>query len=561
MVWLPNHNIKNNVLFPLCLGIFLVVIIIVPNAFANEFGTIFVEKSVYEVSSDRSVLVKLYGFVENPRQGTWVEMVVTHPDDSISSLKVPKTSKGYFETYINVEYANRGNYSVSAEFNGNSIGTVTFEVTKYGSEAAEQAAVEAVKEKAAAEKAAAEKAAAEAAAEQAAAADKAESTPESKIDNFMDLYNVIVESKKGDLAIEKKHYIKKHPGGSITINVGVFIIDSQSDKLNQHCPQRSGLYQGSTCSPIYPHRIVIENQKNDLTKFHQDASIDWDNASIKIGRQGEAKIILEDPFPGKYFLYADSKSVGADYLPPVERQKDLSCHTFSNVQSYAAKGWSDRLPDCYQNPVKDRLPGPSTTISFNIDLDKNYKLKPSLSFVDQTKDPSHYVKRYIYEPDYKEWFDKKFPSYTIYEAIGISQSEYVETKYELAIQEIEAKEAAEAAAAEAKAKAAAKAKQERDRVNFNNNLYGFFFSPDSMKMWVIVGIFVGVILLIKRKRSKTPKPARQDLDDYESKYLARQGQRPTRKPAEVRQTSSFCETCGNPLKPHYKFCNKCGSKQ
>ena len=74
---------------------------------------------------------------------------------------------------------------------------------------------------------------------------------------------------------------------------------------------------------------------------------------------------------------------------------------------------------------------------------------------------------------------------------------------------------------------------------------------------------VGIIFVVKRGSSgtSTPKPARQDLDDYESQYLARQGQRPTRKPAETRPTSSACSSCGRPLKPTAKFCGKCGSKQ
>jgi len=74
---------------------------------------------------------------------------------------------------------------------------------------------------------------------------------------------------------------------------------------------------------------------------------------------------------------------------------------------------------------------------------------------------------------------------------------------------------------------------------------------------------VGIVFVVKRGSGGTsaPKPARQDLDDYESQYLARQGQRPTRKPAETRQTSSSCDSCGRPLKPTAKFCGKCGSKQ
>ena len=74
---------------------------------------------------------------------------------------------------------------------------------------------------------------------------------------------------------------------------------------------------------------------------------------------------------------------------------------------------------------------------------------------------------------------------------------------------------------------------------------------------------IGIVFAGKRGSgvTSTPKPARQDLDDYESEYLARQGQRPSRKLAETRPTSSSCNSCGRPLKPTAKFCGKCGSKQ
>jgi len=74
---------------------------------------------------------------------------------------------------------------------------------------------------------------------------------------------------------------------------------------------------------------------------------------------------------------------------------------------------------------------------------------------------------------------------------------------------------------------------------------------------------IGIIFVVRRGSGGTsaPKPARQDLDDYEVQYLRRQGQKPTRKPAEIRPTSSSCNSCGKPLKPTAKFCGKCGSKQ
>ena len=78
---------------------------------------------------------------------------------------------------------------------------------------------------------------------------------------------------------------------------------------------------------------------------------------------------------------------------------------------------------------------------------------------------------------------------------------------------------------------------------------------------VIGAAIIGIVFAVKRGSggTSTPKPARQDLDDYESQYLARQGQRPSPKPAETRQTSSSCNSCGKPLKPTAKFCGGCGT--
>ena len=72
---------------------------------------------------------------------------------------------------------------------------------------------------------------------------------------------------------------------------------------------------------------------------------------------------------------------------------------------------------------------------------------------------------------------------------------------------------------------------------------------------------IGIIFAVKKGSggTSTPKPARQDLDDYESKYLSRQGQRPSPKPAETRPTSSSCNSCGARLKPTAKFCGGCGT--
>ena len=80
---------------------------------------------------------------------------------------------------------------------------------------------------------------------------------------------------------------------------------------------------------------------------------------------------------------------------------------------------------------------------------------------------------------------------------------------------------------------------------------------------VIGAAIVGIVFAVRRRSggAKRPKPARQDLEDYEEQYLQRQGQRPRRRHTKSRPTSSSCNSCGKPLKPTAKFCGKCGAKQ
>ena len=62
---------------------------------------------------------------------------------------------------------------------------------------------------------------------------------------------------------------------------------------------------------------------------------------------------------------------------------------------------------------------------------------------------------------------------------------------------------------------------------------------------------IGIVFAVKRG-SGTPKPAREELEEYESKYVAK-------KPAKKKETSTFCENCGNTQNPKAKFCGSCGT--
>ncbi len=54
--------------------------------------------------------------------------------------------------------------------------------------------------------------------------------------------------------------------------------------------------------------------------------------------------------------------------------------------------------------------------------------KKILDFVDPNKDPRSYLRRYITETTYKDWFNRNYPDYTIYEAVGLSELDYDEMK-------------------------------------------------------------------------------------------------------------------------------------
>ena len=88
-------------------------------------------------------------------------------------------------------------------------------------------------------------------------------------------------------------------------------------------------------------------------------------------------------------------------------------------------------------------------------------------------------------------------------------------------------------------------------------------------LYIVIGVVAigGIIgaIAVARRGSKTPKPAKQELEKYEEKYLAKEKpvkQKPKpakQKPAEKKETSAFCENCGKPLKPEVKFCGGCGT--
>ena len=52
-------------------------------------------------------------------------------------------------------------------------------------------------------------------------------------------------------------------------------------------------------------------------------------------------------------------------------------------------------------------------------------------FVDPNKDPHSYLKRFILEEKYRDWFNRNYPNSTIYDAVGLNEWEYNEMEKKL----------------------------------------------------------------------------------------------------------------------------------
>jgi len=83
----------------------------------------------------------------------------------------------------------------------------------------------------------------------------------------------------------------------------------------------------------------------------------------------------------------------------------------------------DIIEEIEQNVIDEVEPKIVEEVDVNV--------KKTLNFVDSRKDPHEYLKRYLKEPKYKDWFNRNYPNYTIYDAVGLSISDYLSMKREL----------------------------------------------------------------------------------------------------------------------------------
>ena len=95
---------------------------------------------------------------------------------------------------------------------------------------------------------------------------------------------------------------------------------------------------------------------------------------------------------------------------------------FGKIKNKKNKYESEIVNETEENIVEEIKPKTNK-------LDVN--AKKTLNFVNDKKDPHEYIRRYLMESKYKDWFNHNYPNHTIYDAVGLSMSDYLNMKREL----------------------------------------------------------------------------------------------------------------------------------
>ena len=99
-------------------------------ALERKWGTVSIDNSKFELGPRETLQVKVFGTVEDPISSNWVYMTVAEPNGNTYQIKTVKTSVGYYENYIDIDYENLGYYNVKVSFGNKNIGTINFEAVE-----------------------------------------------------------------------------------------------------------------------------------------------------------------------------------------------------------------------------------------------------------------------------------------------------------------------------------------------------------------------------------------------------------------------------------------------
>jgi hypothetical protein len=145
--------------------------------------------------------------------------------------------------------------------------------------------------------------------------------------------------------------------------------------------------------------------------------------------QPNIDFLLENGYELKHIILDNTNT---DYIPKnfscynnARDNSDLDC-IHKNLIIKLIKTSNEEEKAILNFIVSKGLPpnsGSISSISTNYENTNYERTGEVAAFVDQSKDPQHYIDRYNNEPAYKEWFDENYPQYSsIYEAVGLDES-------------------------------------------------------------------------------------------------------------------------------------------
>ena len=182
-------------------------------------------------------------------------------------------------------------------------------------------------------------------------------------------------------------------------------------------------------SPPEPAKVTESKSKQDLFEIYEKdylKRLEEQRKQEDLARQAAKEQAIQDEILKKQARQQKHKAVKS---PKSTTSPHSALPATGQVDILFEKSQPKEAPaDSIKPESQDTLPvDKADAPPKKAQLEKTVEPEPEtriLSFVDPTKDVQYYVKRFINEPKYKEWFNRNYPEYTMYQAVGISETEF-----------------------------------------------------------------------------------------------------------------------------------------
>lgn len=96
---------------------------------SSQFGSLAINKNSFVIGEDLTIL-QIFGNIENFDRGARLDLTINGPNEFTKELETLPSSTGEFSTSVILDTDwEKGNYSLTANYRGNEVGTVSFVIT------------------------------------------------------------------------------------------------------------------------------------------------------------------------------------------------------------------------------------------------------------------------------------------------------------------------------------------------------------------------------------------------------------------------------------------------